>query len=229
MHRILVFRVCQGDAPGVTRQPGPKRKPPASYHHGDLRRALLDAALQEVGQNGLGQLSLRALARVVGVSPRAPYNHFASKEELLAAVAVEGFAEQEAQLRARLEAAGDDVRERLAVTGEVYVTFAAERPAHFRVMYAPHAHVAENAPALVAVRERLQKLFLETIVAGQRTGVIREGDPMQIALACWSMVHGLAVLLIEGQLGRYDRPLEARKLARLVARLLQEGLEKAHG
>src|SRR6185503_21216238 len=92
----------------------PSKKRPDNYHHGDLRRALLDAALREVAERGVKDISLRALARAVGVSPRAPYRHFQTKDDLLAAVAAEGFVEYEARVRSELEAAGPGVAARMA-------------------------------------------------------------------------------------------------------------------
>ncbi len=204
----------------------PKKKRPGDYHHGDLRRALLDAALREVAERGVNDVSLRALARIVGVSPRAPYRHFPTREDLLAAVAVEGLVEYEARVRAEVEAAGPGIAARLAATGEAYVAFAVERPAYFRVMYPPQAMLAGSAPELVAARARLHAVFLDLITEGQAQKVLREGDPMQIALAWWSMIHGLAVLSSEGQLAGYDRPTNARLLAKLVSRLLHEGLRR---
>ncbi len=125
---------------------------------------------------------------------------------------------------ARIDAAGPDAALRLRAAGEAYVLFAVENPAAFRVMYAPYAAVSESAPELLRVRTEGQASMLAAIADGQQAGVLRTGDPEQLALAWWSMMHGLSVLLIEGQLGRYDRPIDAAKLARLVSGLLMGGL-----
>jgi AcrR family transcriptional regulator len=202
----------------------PKRKRPGTYHHGDLRQALIDAALRALEHQRAEDLSLRALGRELGVSPRAPYRHFETKEELLAAVAVEGFRTFAVLATSRVAAAGADPIARLRAVAETYVVFAARHPAAFRVMYAPYATVNESAPDLVRARADGHRASMDIIAEGQAAGLLREGDPMQLALLLWSSMHGLAVLLTEGQLGRYDRPVEAAKLARLVSGLLLEGL-----
>ncbi|HEV8547755.1 MAG TPA: TetR/AcrR family transcriptional regulator [Polyangiaceae bacterium] len=200
------------------------RKKPGKYHHGDLRQALVAAAMRVLESEPVADLSLRALGRELGVSPRAPYRHFATREALLAAVAVEGLRRFEAFVTPRVEAAGPDPVAALRAVAEAYVLFAVEHPAAFRVMYAPYATVEEDAPELVRARAEGHRASLDLISAGQAAGLLRLGDPMQLALAFWTSMHGLAVLLTEGQLGRYDRPIDAVKLASLVSRLLFEGL-----
>ncbi len=202
----------------------PQLKKPKNYHHGDLRQALVAAALRALERQGVEELSLRALGRELGVSPRAPYRHFQTKEALLAAVAVEGLRRFEAFVTPRVVAAGPDPIAKLCAVAEAYVLFAVEHPAAFRVMYAPYATVAEDAPELVRARAEGHRANLELIVAAQEGGLLRPGDPMHHALAFWTSTHGLAVLLVEGQLGRYDRPIDAVKLSSLVTRLLLEGL-----
>jgi AcrR family transcriptional regulator len=204
-----------------TREPRPK--PRVTYHHGDLRQTLVSAALNALERQGLEQISLRALARSVGVSPRAPYRHFATKEQLFAAVAAEGFRMSAAFTATRLAAAGDPMA-RLRVAVEAYVLFATEHPAAFRVMYAPYAAVEESAPELVRARSQGHAEMMRLIAAAQASGRVRAGDPMQIGLTLWSTMHGLAVLLVEGQLGRFDRPTHAAKLTQRVADLVFEGL-----
>jgi AcrR family transcriptional regulator len=204
----------------------PRRKPEETYHHGDLRRALVAEALRAVERRGLDELSLRALARALGVSPRAPYRHFATKEDLLAAVAAEGLRKSATFTAARLATAADaaDPIARLRSAVEAYVLFAADHPAAFRIMYAPYAAVHESAPELVEARAEGHAAMMGLIRDAQSAGALREGDPMQLGLALWSAMHGLAVLLVEGQLGRFDRPVDAAKLAALVGRLVLEGL-----
>ncbi len=204
----------------------PKRKRPGSYHHGDLRKALVETALRALDRQPVEDLSLRALARELGVSPRAPYRHFETKQELLAAVAVEGFQSFAELLETRLAAAGPNPLVRLRTVVETYVLFATTRPSAFRVMYAPYATVNESAPELVRARADVHRASQEIIAEGQAAGLLREGDPLQIALVLWSSMHGLAVLLTEGQLGRYDKPMEAAKLASLVSAWLFQGVAR---
>ena len=201
----------------------PKKKSEETYHHGDLRRSLVLAALRSIERDGVDALSLRAVGRSLNVSPRAPYRHFATKEELLAAVAVEGYAMWDSFLASRIEGTTDPVA-RLRLVVEAYVAFAVAHPAAFRVMHAPYASVAETAPELVRVRKEGLDGMLGAIREAQAKGDLRAGDPMHAALGLWSTMHGLAVLLIEGQVARYDRPVDATTLAKLVAEVLFEGL-----
>jgi AcrR family transcriptional regulator len=201
-----------------------KKKRHAAYHHGDLRQALVEAALRALATGGAVDLSLRAIGRQLGVSPRAPYRHFATKEALLAAVAIEGFAAFGALVKRHLASVGPDPLARLRAVAESYVLFAVEQPAAFRVMYAPYATVNENAPDLLRARQDAHQSSMAIILEGQAAGLLRAGDPMEIALALWSSMHGLAVLLTEGQLGRHDRPIQAAGVATLVSGLLLEGL-----
>jgi AcrR family transcriptional regulator len=182
------------------------------------------AAFRTLEKGRLEDVSLRALARDIGVSPRAPYRHFETKEELLAAVAAEGFRRWVSFVSARLKVAEGDSLACLRTAIEAYVLYAVEHPAAFRVMYAPYATVAENAPELLEARAASGALMTKLIVRAQEAGVLRADDPMQLSLGMWSAMHGLSVLLVEGQLGRFDEPVRAAGVASLVARLMFEGL-----
>jgi AcrR family transcriptional regulator len=205
------------------------KKRSRAYHHGDLRQALVDAALRALEHARAEDLSLRALGRELGVSPRAPYRHFETKEDLLAAVAVEGFRLFARKVATRVTAAGDDPIARLCAVAESYVLFAVRHPAQFRVMYAPYATVKESAPDLVRARADAHRASMDIIAQAKAARLLCPGDPMQLALALWSSMHGLSVLLTEGQLARYDRPVRAAKLARLVSRFLLQGLLRRRG
>ena len=170
----------------------PRKK---SYHHGDLRRALLDAALALLEKSGVEALTLREVARRVGVTSGAPYHHFADKEAIVAAVAEEGFVElSEAMLAARDAAAPAS---RLGAMGRSYVRFAVAHPAHFRVMFGKMVDVPRY-PALHAAADRAFATLLDSIVAAQGAGLVRPGNPTELALLAWSTVHGLSMLWIEG-------------------------------
>src|SRR5256712_12176672 len=112
-----------------------KLRRPKRYHHGDLPRALLDAALHIVETQGTAALTLRAAARSAGVSQAAPYRHFANKEAILAAVAEDGFRSLMAAMREASAASGAGPLERLRAVGLGYATFATRHPSHFRVMF----------------------------------------------------------------------------------------------
>lgn len=194
------------------------------YHHGDLRQALVDASLALIAEEGFGALSLREVARRAGVTHAAPYRHFADKEALLAAVAEEGFRAMAARMKERM-AAHQDPRARLGACGVAYILFAVEHPAHFRVMFGPHF----TRPVSLATSDAESfGLLVESLTEGQRAGAILPGEPRDLALLCWSFVHGLASLLVDGQLGPMEPGASARveALAEAQTRLLFQGLTR---
>ncbi|MCA9525544.1 MAG: TetR/AcrR family transcriptional regulator [Myxococcales bacterium] len=166
-----------------------------TYHHGDLRRALLDAAVRHIATDGVDALSLRALARDVGVTHAAPYRHFESKGHLLAAIAEEGFQILNTMV-GPIFGGGGDLRQAFRESGAIYVRFAVEHPGYFKVMYGPTRLTAGYAEGLdSAGPQELAKY--EMLVAPLCT----DGrSPRGVALASWAMVHGIAMLLVDGRL-----------------------------
>ncbi|TYK44370.1 TetR/AcrR family transcriptional regulator [Actinomadura decatromicini] len=165
-----------------------EQRPQPSYHHGNLRRAVLDAAVAAIAESGPAGWSLRELARRAGVSHAAPAHHFGDKTGLLTAVAAEGYT----LFADALEAAGDDLHE----TGLAYVRFAVDNRAYFEVMFAPGLYRADD-PELSAARARADRV----LTAGVR-GVMAggSGDEETAGLAAWSIVHGFAHLWLSGAL-----------------------------
>lgn len=159
-----------------------------SYHHGDLRRALLDTALEAVGEQGPAALSLRDVARRAGVSHAAPTHHFRDKTALLTALATEGWSLLADSLRDAATDAGD-----FAELGVAYVVFATSHPAHFAVMRAPGL-ARTGDPELEAAMGRAREQ-LESGVRRFEAGSTR--DAATTALAAWSLVHGLSALVLE--------------------------------
>lgn len=197
------------------------------YHHGDLRRALLDASLALIAEEGFGALSLREVARRAGVTHAAPYRHFADKEALLAAVAEEGFRSMTLRMQERM-APEKTPEGRLEACGVAYVLFAMENPSHFRVMFGPHFTHPPEMPSSDGTVNSFG-LLLGAISECQRAGVVRAGEPRVLALACWSLVHGLASLLVDGQLASagITTARQAEAVAREQTRLLVLGLGRA--
>ncbi|MFW6695547.1 TetR/AcrR family transcriptional regulator [Streptomyces sp. MAR4 CNX-425] len=178
-----------------------RHRPSRPYHHGNLRRAVLDAALDVIADQGPGAVSLRDLARRAGVSHAAPAHHFGDRAGLLTAVAAEG----NGLLAESLEAAAD-----LADLGVRYVRFALAHPAYFQVMYQPHLLHAD-APELAAARDRVDRTLRAAIAAlpeAERGGP----DPESARLAAWSAAHGFATLALSGSLdpalAGHDDPAE---------------------
>jgi AcrR family transcriptional regulator len=204
------------------------RRRPRPYHHGDLRRALVEAALELVRTRGPEGFTLREAARRVGVSQTAPYRHFATKDALLAAVAEEGFRGLHASLEAAAASAGQDPLPRLRALGEASFDFYVADPARFRAMFGPASARKDRYPALAEAWGRVNALLLEALVACQRAGEIREGDPLALGLTTAAMVHGLAALIADGQLGAVAaEPAAAREIYRRARAVLFEGLRPA--
>ena len=212
-------RVDSREPPANQRQPRrPKR--PNRYHHGDLPRALLDAALHIVETQGTEALTLRAVARLAGVSQAAPYRHFANKEAILAAVAEDGFRSLMTAMRQSVQDCGDLPLARLRAVGIGYVTFATSHPSHFRVMFGRDMADRSAFPALRQVASDTLAMVVDAIADGQRAGLVRSEEPAaDLALTAWSSVHGLSALLIDGVL---DRPVA--EVAEMVTRDLFLGL-----
>jgi len=199
---------------------GGSRRP--SYHHGDLRRALLGAALELVEREGAEALTLRAAARRAGVSQAAPYRHFRDKEALLAAVAEEGFRSlTEALLQAAAPHAGDPLG-RLRARGLAYVDFATSHPAHFRIMFGRGAADRSAHPELMKAAREAFEALVSGIRECQDAGIVRPGDPEELALCAWSATHGLAMLAVDGQLG--ERAVHLDALAQAVTASVFFGL-----
>lgn len=196
-----------------------------SYHHGDLRRALIEASLALISEEGFSALTLREVARRAGVTHAAPYRHFADKEALLAAVAEEGFRSMATQMRERMKPEPGPV-ERLLACGVAYVLFAVQHPAHFRVMFGPHFAKPADHEGLSKEGGTAFGLLLQSITEGQQTGELREGEPLSLALMAWSQVHGLASLLVDHQLEQGQGLSKAEELALFQTRLLFEGLRR---
>ena len=191
---------------------------------GDLAAALLRAAEALIVERGPQGFSLREVARRARVSEAAPYWHFANKEALLAAIAEAGFV----ALAAALEAVRDRIKEpgrRLRELGIAYVRFALAHPAHLRLMFGPEIADKAASPGLKSAAERAFAPLIAGIADAQRAGRIRRGDAEEMAVAAWSLVHGLSALLIDRQLAhRVTTARDAEILAGRLTRLLQTGL-----
>ena len=177
------------------------------YHHGDLRRAIVKAALEILRETQSLEFSLRELARRAGVSHNAPYKHFADKRELLTAVSAAGF-EMLAKRMAGESAGFDSPREQLFAMLRAYIADGVENPALYSLMFGGYlAGPARRRPAIeMAEAEKAKALLAGVIVAGGLGRAIPDisRNERKIAgaiLACWSLVHGLTLLLADGLVG----------------------------
>lgn len=174
-------------------------EPRASYHHGDLRRTLIQTAEAMLAE-GLGwQFTLREVARRAGVSHAAPYKHFPDKASLLAELALRGFERLRAALDAAVAEHPRSVRKALLRGAMAYVRFGTEHPSLYRLMFSaeagqgPEVHASERAMGALGV-------VLELLQRGQQQGVFRHEPVQGQAAACWALVHGLTLLAIDGLL-----------------------------
>jgi AcrR family transcriptional regulator len=188
-----------------------------------LRQALIDGAIALIAEQDVSSLSLREVARRVGVSHAAPYRHFQDKESLLAAVAEEGFIGLTEAMNQGIEQASNDPLKRLEATGVAYVLFAIAHPSHYRVMFGNFRGEQVPHPERAQAGWQAFQVLLDRIEAGQAAEVVRAGDAMQLAWVAWSMVHGVAMLLIDGRLP-IAQVEEIDKFARFVNHTLVKGL-----
>ncbi len=196
-----------------------------SYHHGDLRPALIKAAIELIAEKDVSSLSLREVARRVGVSHAAPYRHFADKQALLAAVAQEGFQGLTNALNAAKQEAPKHPWQQLETSGVAYVQYAIAHPSHYRVMFGSYrSNKRDVYPCVVAASQQAFAILVNIITEGQMQGAIRPGEPKQLAWVAWSLVHGLAMLIIDGQLPLSD-PADIASVAHLTTKILTEGLK----
>jgi AcrR family transcriptional regulator len=195
-----------------------------AYHHGDLRNALVAAGLQVLSEQGAEALNLREVARKAGVSHAAPYRHFADKDALIAAIATDGFRKLEAQLRKSIDSRKRTAASRLAALGQAYVNFALNHIDHFRVMFTLHRE-RDAYPELHIASKACFNVLVSTVAEGQARGDLHEGDPVLLSEIMWSSLHGMAMLLSNGQITLSDlRMSSADELARRHVEWLLNGL-----
>ena len=169
-----------------------------TYHHGDLKRALTEAALGLVTEKGPKGFTLREVARRAGVSAAAPYRHFADKAELLAAAATLGFIQLHETLSAAA-AESADVTQQVLDMGRAYVRWAVTHPDYYQVMFGAETDKSDHPELLTAAARAFDDL-LDAITRCQQANLLPAGDPREVAGPTWSLLHGIASLTIGGDL-----------------------------
>ncbi len=189
----------------------PKKK---TYHHGDLKNALIKAGVEILAKDGVWGLSLRKVALKAGVSHSAPYAHFADKQALIAAISTEGFR----QLYERMSVVTEEYKSRsemqLIEVAWAYVQFAMDDPDRFKVMFSGVLEKEKEYTEFVAESQRNFQLVKMIVEANQASGKLRGGPSDLAALSVWGGVHGFAMLLLEGQIPHTI--LEQKNLRELV-------------
>jgi AcrR family transcriptional regulator len=199
----------------------PAPKPRRSYHHGNLRRALLDETLATIRADGVQAVTLRDLGARLGVSRTALYRHFADKRALLTAVATEGFRILRQQLVAAWEK-GDRGDAAFHAMGVAYVRFAVDNPSHYRVMFGGSFDQLAQEPELMAEAQGAFQALVEAVAALQKDGLLLRDDPMLMATYVWALVHGIATLAIDAQL---PEPIGVDELMRYSFERLRTGIQ----
>jgi AcrR family transcriptional regulator len=190
-----------------------RMRPRKPYHHGHLEETLLKTAIQLIGEVGPAGFTLREVSRRAGVSHNAPYRHFADRDELLAAVAAQGFRELTRTMRDAAHEQAESL-DQLKGAGLAYIEFALRRPEHFAVMFdAPVAKRTSSDQAEAA--EEAFGTLLGFVKACQDKRQLPSGDTLQFALLAWTMVHGIAKLATAKRLP-YDSRAGILKFANFV-------------
>jgi AcrR family transcriptional regulator len=177
----------------------PQKKPAKRYHHGDLRRALLDEALRTIQAQGVRHLTLRTAGAKLGVSRSALYRHFADKQALLSAVGCEGFRMLRRVINDAWESHGHGTAGFNAMA-HAYVQFAVAHPSHYRVMFGEFIESTTKDKDFTGEAKAAFQVLVDSLVDQQNTGLIRRDDPVLMARFVWAVVHGISMLAIDGQL-----------------------------
>lgn len=203
-----------------------------SYHHGNLRQALLDAALELLVERGVDGFTLREVARRAGVSHNAPYHHFADRGALVRAIVAQSFDLLGSRLADEAALAGEDPMDRIAAMGVAYVDFGLDHPERYRLMFRTELSRDGDSDAPTDADAAGGTAFGTLMSAVQKAadvGLLRDGtDPGAAAVTAWAGVHGLASLLLEGSLGvrPADQRARARQITIGVVDLLVDGLRR---
>lgn len=170
-----------------------------SYHHGDLKNALIQAGISILSKEGVSGLSLRKVAQKAGVSHAAPYAHFADKQALIAAISTEGHKKVNSKMAAILAAYPTDPTRQFVETAWAYLQFGLEEPEHFRLTFSGVVEQERDYPALVEMTRQNWDMIRGLVSRCQEAGILNPGQPELMAVAVWGLVHGLISLIQQGQ------------------------------
>jgi AcrR family transcriptional regulator len=200
------------------------KESPRGYHHGNLKEALLRAALELIAQKGPGGFTFAEAARWAGVSPAAPYRHFRDRDELLASIALRGFRQFETVLAQAWDEGRPDVFFALDRLGKAYLEFARSEPAYYSAMFEAGIPLDSN-PEL---REAGERAFAVLRGAAEKlcAKIPAHGRPpaLMVALHIWAMSHGIAALFGRGDAARRTLPMSAEELLEAEALIYLRGL-----
>src|SRR5262245_33749844 len=224
-----------GMRPSAKRSPAKPRRPTSRraavqkpYHHGDLRRVLIDAALQLVGEGGPDALNVREAARRAGVSPGAPFRHFPSREALMNAVAEEAQRRFRGEIEAALaEAPADDPLARFRHLGLAYLRWAIRNPTHFEIISSRRFFDHDKSASVARDNNELIDLTARTLAEAFAKGQLRTTDLKQVQIAGRALVYGFARMRIDGHFPRWGvDDAQAERTAEAVLDLFIDGIAR---
>lgn len=182
------------------------KEKPNAYHHGNLRLALIDAAVEQIIAEGVEKLSLRGLARAVGVSQTAPYRHFEDKNHLLAEIATQTFGQLYDATITKL-VPGASATHNIVQTGTEYLRFARANPERYKMIFGPTIQNRMDYPNMIENGERCFGILIDLVEQGIKDGDILEGCALIQANMLWTQVHGLSSLVIDGFYENKELPM----------------------
>ena len=199
-----------------------------SYHHGDLKNALIQSGIRILAEDGIKGLSLRKAARLAGVTHSAPYAHFTDKQALIAAISTDGYKKlYDRIVSVRLQFPEEPLRQFIE-TAWAYVQFGFEEPEHFKVTFSSSVESEREYPDLVEITAKTFNELRQLIIRCQQAGLVDEGEPDLVALTVWGLVHGFVILIQEGMVSHTvtDRHSKREMLLFSLNRILKNPILK---
>ena len=181
--------------------------PSKSYHHGDLKNALIQAGVEILSKEGIQGLSLRKVAQRAGVSHNAPYSHFPDKQSLIAAISTEGFKQLYEEMDTAISTYPKDPKRQLQESAWAYVQFAMNHTDTFKIMFSGVLEKEKEYPAFVEISQKTFNRVVDIVHACQVAGILRSTSPEMTAVSVWGQIHGIISLILEGQISHvvFDR------------------------
>lgn len=171
-----------------------------TYHHGDLKNALIKAGAEILAKNGINGLTLRKVAQRAGVSHNAPYSHFPDKQSLIAAISTEGFKQLYQKLDTAISTDPDHPKRQLQEAAWAYVQFAMNNIDTFKLMFSGVLEKEKDYPAFVEISQKTFNRVVDVVRACQDVGILSSTPPEIMAVAVWGQIHGIISLFLEGQI-----------------------------